>query len=143
GGGCIRTGCLCCECHCQSRRAIPPCPAYNRCISVFVDTNDGGRLDANIDGESQRAERNHPKQDRQEHGAIGVRTQHAVVLVIPRVAGNLRDFLPQQCCSHCFLLTPSIASFCRSRVLPARPRDRQGCGLCNQKRIDRHFPRSG
>ena len=90
----------------QLRNSILSSSTYDRCISVFVDTDDRRRLSANINSKSHGGERNHAKKDRQEHGAIGIGAQHAIVLVISRVAGNLRYFLLQVFGSHCSLTIP-------------------------------------
>src|SRR5208282_2241052 len=63
--------------------------SHNRRVAVFVDANDRGRLQAHVDGESERSEGNHAEDDGQQHRAVGIGAQHPVVFVILRVQGHV------------------------------------------------------
>src|SRR6266436_5425235 len=80
-------------------------PTHNRSVAIAVDADHGRRLQANVDGETQRGHGQHAEDHCQEHGAVRVSPEHAVVLVILRVPSDLRKLRHPVYLTH--LLFPS------------------------------------
>src|SRR5439155_23398861 len=70
------------------------CPRSNyRRIPVLVDSNDCRWLQADVDGKTQRCERDRAENESQYHGAVGVGAQHPVVFIVFGARTNLCDSL--------------------------------------------------
>jgi hypothetical protein len=56
--------------------------ADNARVTVLVDADDGWGLQPHVDREAKGGERDEPEDERQDHSAVGVRAQHAIVLIV-------------------------------------------------------------